>query len=56
MKIAVTGATGFVSSRLVEMLQEQNHDVVAFRNAMQMLNLKEIATIANTKCVQLLVA
>ncbi|MEM9218431.1 MAG: TIGR01777 family oxidoreductase [Cyanobacteria bacterium P01_F01_bin.150] len=30
MKIAVTGATGFIGKRLVEKLQEQQHQVVAF--------------------------
>lgn len=36
MKIAVTGATGFIGQRLVEKLQEQQHQVVVFsRNAAQ---------------------
>jgi uncharacterized protein (TIGR01777 family) len=30
MKIAITGATGFVGSRLVERLQEEGHDIVVF--------------------------
>ena len=34
MKIAVTGATGFIGTRLVEKLQEQKHQIVVFsRNA-----------------------
>ena len=28
MKIAITGATGFVGSRLVERLQEEGHSIV----------------------------
>lgn len=52
MKIAVTGATGFVGHRLVEKLQEQQHDIVVFtRNATNARTVFPDSTFPNVEIV-----
>jgi uncharacterized protein (TIGR01777 family) len=52
MKIAVTGATGFVGSRLVERLQSEGHQIVAFvRNSERALRVFPRASFPNVEIV-----